>query len=78
MELQRRRENQTDVSVRADDDDMVSERKAASVHSMSTVAEVVDTKNLDRIFDSMQSEERHLYAFNELRRREDSFNEWLF
>lgn len=33
-----------------------------TVDSISTTAEIVDTKNLDRIFDRMQTEERCLWA----------------
>lgn len=48
--------------------------------SLSTVAEVVDTKNLEMIFDTMQNEERFMCDSYYLdgTRSSDSFNEWMF
>lgn len=74
------RERRRNSSEPSDPDEVPSEKKPASLCSSSTVAEIVDTKNLNRIFDTMQNEERYIYACYgpQALRRSESFNEWDF
>ncbi len=62
------------------DIDQAKQKLGDANSSMSTVAEVVDTKNLEIIFDTMESEERCMHAAvgADGNQRSGSFNEWIF